>query len=107
MRCNDLKIPPPLASPHVIELLVLALHVFEYPLWRKLHVLTESGVPNQFFNALDGIPLPQLDLLCQHCLTTGVPHVHLVSSNLENFAGPFWYIWQCVDLLQQRPIIMK
>jgi hypothetical protein len=69
---TDLKIPPPLASPHVIELLVLAIHVLEYSLWGKLHVVTESRVPNQLFDALDRVSFPQLNLFCQHRRTTGI-----------------------------------
>jgi hypothetical protein len=103
----DLKIPPPLASPHVIELLVLAVHVLKYSLWRKLHVLPESWVSNQLFDTLDRVSSPQLNLLSQHHLTTGIPRVHLVTSDLKYLTIPSGNVWQCIKLLQQRPIVMK
>lgn len=73
-RSSYLQVPPPVRSPHLINVPYRPLRITVNSLWCVRKMILEHRIPDQLLYAFHRIPIPQLHLL-RHRLPFGILQV--------------------------------
>lgn len=100
---TNLEIPPPIASPHLIEYSVLAFRILVCFFWGKTHLIPKRRVANKFANTFNRILLPQM----QDFLSLQPLLVKLISFYLEWLTFPLRSTWEAIYPFVERTLVLE